>query len=1168
MKFLPASIFRKTSLVIVFCINQQVFAQDEYKANVIPPSPDAAALGKFVEVPVSYYTGIPQISVPIYTIQTGNIQLPISISYHAGGVKVEDVASRVGLGWALNAGGVISRSVVGCPDEGSNDCTSFWSGPDPDPQTLTAIEKYGIANSNIDMQPDMYFFNFGNYSGELFFNKNGDCYTIPHTTLKIKPGIGPKESADGSWQITAPDGKIYRFATKESSSVVTVCGASLAQNNRANHYPSSWYLTNVYDPVSTREIDLSYSSINEEYNYAIGITESFNLHTGGSGGSSGSQTCEARYTHFRPQRLETISFDGGVVKFIYDPKRKDIVGSSRLSKVLIESVNGGFNKKFELFHGYFNSEFDEYIAESRRLRLDRVIESSNDGTVTAPYEFVYHDFYGNSKYYLPARGSKDQDYWGYFNGRRNTTTIPYLVYDNPLNGGKQTFYALGNRWPHPEAAKAFILEEIHYPTGGYTKFEYELNEAISDQLRNKFEHEPIKISAVGATPKDVNFSINSFFEGGAVVKVSFFKSICDPNNGEKGSETITFDSGISASDYYKSIGIIVGEPTQIPIDNIAHDGTFSIVNRQIYRDGGSTGGSHIIIPIGLLPPIKGIASLPSQQIECPDVVVDPTYCDEEPNYCPYAEIVGRGLIVASDAPYRIFLNNGNYTLRVHSPVNHNYEIHLEYEKEIDSPNKYAGGLRIKRITHFDPDREKQEVLNDFYYEDENGLSTGTILFAPNIAYSLVNGNSSEYVLGATSNCTMANTHGGVVGYKKVTVLNGKNGVNGKTEYYYSSFEDFSEEPIPNSIPFTPLKIDDWQLGQLMQQIDYRRDGAALPEDDDHGAGSGTGHSYSPVRKFLNHYLNKSIINKVTGYKLMANKKVFDGQYGASIALWEYVDGSYDITSGWTELDYNIEYLYSDQYPGDDDHAKIVRTDYQYNPNNLQVQQITTQTSDSKDIKKSVIVYPCDYMTAEGDFIEELNKNHIINIPIETVDMVEKTEVINGVTEVNNYVLGGILFTYKPEGTGLRDKVYRLQHSQPKLLDDFTFSNQHSLGTLPWNVTKWPFDVKGNYKLEHSFINYDAYGNLLSEQGRDGITTNYEWDAINYYLYPTKKIVNSGNSKEQITSYGYKLLVGLISQTDPNGKTVKYQYDGLGRLKAILDHQDNLVKAYDYQYKVK
>jgi hypothetical protein len=758
-----------------------------------------------------------------------------------------------------------------------------------------------------------------------------------------------------------------------------------------------------------------------------------------------------------------------------------------------------------LYHSYFITEFGTFVNGSLRLRLDRVLESSNDGTEKAPYEFVYNDFSDNSDYDLPSRGSKDQDYWGYFNGRKNSTTVPYLVYNNPLNGGKQTFYPLGNRWPHQEAAKAFILEEIHYPTGGYTKFEYELNEAISDQLRNKVEEEPVVISAVGAEPDEVNFSINSYYEGGAIVKVSYFKSICDPNSSEEGSETVTFDSGISASDYYNSIGITVGEPTQIPTDNIVYDGTFAIINGQLYRSGGDAGGSHVTIPPGLLPPINGIAALPLYNIENCDEV-DLSLCEEEPNYCPYAEIEGKGLLVASDASYRIFLNNGDYTLKVHSPVTNNYEIYLEYEQEIDSPNKYAGGLRIKRITQFDPDRNKEEVLNDFYYEDESGLSTGTILFAPNVPYSLINGTSTQYVLGATSNCTMANTQGGVVGYKKVSVLSGENGVNGKTEYYYSSFEDFSGETIPNSVPFTPLTIDDWQLGQLKQQIDFKREDDPLPNDEDHVAGPGTGHSYSPVRKLFNHYVNNSIAEKVTGYKMMASEMVYD-QYGASIALWEYYEGAYDITSGWSEMDYSIEYLYSDQYPGDDDYAKIVRTDYQYNPTNLQVQQITTQTSDSKDIKKNIIVYPCDYLTAEGDFIEELNKNYIINIPIETVEMVEKTEEVNDVTVINKYVLGGMLLTYKPEGTGLRDEVYRMELSEPKLLGDFTFSNQHSLGALPWNVTKWAFDVKGDYKLEHSFMSYDDCGNLLSETGRGGITTNYEWDTNNYHLYPIKKTVN-------------------------------------------------------------
>ena len=74
--------------------------------EIIPPSPNAAAFSKYGNVPVSPYTGIPNIDIPIYTISTRDIKVPISLSYHAGGIKVGDEASRVGLGWVLNAGGL------------------------------------------------------------------------------------------------------------------------------------------------------------------------------------------------------------------------------------------------------------------------------------------------------------------------------------------------------------------------------------------------------------------------------------------------------------------------------------------------------------------------------------------------------------------------------------------------------------------------------------------------------------------------------------------------------------------------------------------------------------------------------------------------------------------------------------------------------------------------------------------------------------------------------------------------------------------------------------------------------------------------------------------------------------------------------------------------------
>jgi len=85
--------------------------------NLTPPSPEAASLGKYGETPISLYTGIPQISIPIYELKRRSISVPISISYHASGVKVGEIASSVGLQWALNAGGIITRSVAGLPDD-------------------------------------------------------------------------------------------------------------------------------------------------------------------------------------------------------------------------------------------------------------------------------------------------------------------------------------------------------------------------------------------------------------------------------------------------------------------------------------------------------------------------------------------------------------------------------------------------------------------------------------------------------------------------------------------------------------------------------------------------------------------------------------------------------------------------------------------------------------------------------------------------------------------------------------------------------------------------------------------------------------------------------------------------------------------------------------------
>lgn len=104
------------TLLSFFCLGS-LSAQTFFEPKAIP-SPNAASLSVYGEVPVGYYTGVPDINIPLYELELDGMKFPLSLNYHASGVRVAQDAGWVGMGWSLNAGGCITCSVRGWADYG------------------------------------------------------------------------------------------------------------------------------------------------------------------------------------------------------------------------------------------------------------------------------------------------------------------------------------------------------------------------------------------------------------------------------------------------------------------------------------------------------------------------------------------------------------------------------------------------------------------------------------------------------------------------------------------------------------------------------------------------------------------------------------------------------------------------------------------------------------------------------------------------------------------------------------------------------------------------------------------------------------------------------------------------------------------------------------------
>ncbi len=490
--------------------------------NFVQPSPQAAALGKYVDYPVSYYTGVPQISVPLYNLKDNGAQVPISLAYHASGIKVSEVASWVGLGWCLNAGGMITRTVRGAPDEGTRKLglspVGYYkdSGLKKLPLLPHPINQEMVADrSQLDMQldeipsmnagrtdgePDLFFFNFNGYTGKFVFDENRTPRLLEDDNLVIQVNFDNSNGQFASWIITTPDGVRYYFGENNVHEITTPHSTASEDDPDAN-LPSSWYLTSIIYPNTKDTVKFHYTAENNAY-YDLGPeSKLYNFESGPTGNNGGDIIAICNDNNTGQQtllrtvasgyRLTSIKSNNDSISFVANTLRLDEASgysdAKRLDSIKIYTL-GQCVKQYALSYDYFNSSLANNItntgflngdtSDSKRLRLLSVREYSGDGlSVKPPYKFSYDE-----TDVLPRRLSYDQDHWGYSNSTDGTTNswfTPNVSYASNCSaaGGSNR----KPKWPQMQAATLLSVQD---PLGVVTKFDFEENVVNSYPFTN------------------------------------------------------------------------------------------------------------------------------------------------------------------------------------------------------------------------------------------------------------------------------------------------------------------------------------------------------------------------------------------------------------------------------------------------------------------------------------------------------------------------------------------------------------------------------------------------------------------------------------------------------------------------------------------------------------
>jgi hypothetical protein len=449
-------------------------------------TPNVAALLANYMIPVNYYRGLPEINVPLHSIKLNGMEVPVSLSYDASGVRVLQAPTWAGLSWSLNTGGAITRVVNGIRDEypgagyiyNQNSATYLVEENALNTVTTTFAPNTNAWNTTrriyigADTGPDEFQFVFNGISGKFYLDRLGNVitdskYKIEYVLATVFPG-NPYLFFT-SFTITAEDGTKYFFNSKESHDVTTY-GPLVSSPPGDSYEDVSWYLVSIESPDGLTKINLDYNAICSSCAGRLLDHRSAEKYKATT--VSGSSVPIRELTYYISQVRQGANFLSKIYTDTEEIVFETVDHNAALMRKKLDKIR--IRDKVTGKEWYYRFTYVGYGAANHFL-LENIYRGSASG------EEIFYQFNYNLEPMPWANGNADQfkeagiDHWGYYNG-------PKAPYKSLVPSGVSMVRTDGqtvsgtSRNPSPNYTRAGSLESIILPTRGRISLEFENND--------------------------------------------------------------------------------------------------------------------------------------------------------------------------------------------------------------------------------------------------------------------------------------------------------------------------------------------------------------------------------------------------------------------------------------------------------------------------------------------------------------------------------------------------------------------------------------------------------------------------------------------------------------------------------------------------------------------